>query len=96
MFWKLSLDPSLLQGSIPSSPSLAPWELRGSSPGAAPWIPLDLLQQLQVLLLLDPDLDAAFQPGNSGVIGREESSDYGRVTPSAGQAQTEPGVSQRI
>ncbi|RMC10544.1 hypothetical protein DUI87_13349 [Hirundo rustica rustica] len=56
MFWKLSLAPSPLQASTPRSPSVDLWELRGSSPGAAPWIPLESLQQLQVLLLLSPGL----------------------------------------
>ncbi|XP_059703655.1 collagen alpha-1(I) chain-like isoform X1 [Haemorhous mexicanus] len=42
---ELSLDPFPLQVSTPSSPSLDPLELRGSSPGAAPGPPLGSLQQ---------------------------------------------------
>ncbi|RMC11781.1 hypothetical protein DUI87_11906 [Hirundo rustica rustica] len=47
---ELSLEPSPLQVSTPSSPSLAA-EQRGSSPGASPWHPLDLLQQLHIIPL---------------------------------------------
>ncbi|KAJ7416775.1 Ras-specific guanine nucleotide-releasing factor 1 [Willisornis vidua] len=47
--------------SPPSSPSLAP-EQRGSSPGASPWPPLDSLQNLHILLMLEPlEVETALQ-----------------------------------